>query len=1360
MAKHYSSKRRYKYVFLALACAASFSLTGIMTACKEDSQEEEDDKKTSVEDTQLLKNGNFEYFTVPDGDKVEYLINTPTNWTSGGTSSYSMSGIIGTSDTAWAALTASDLKDRLDYNNDLDSDDDDYKDNHIDFNGMTSDDILYKDTYAALNTDESDENYADATALIENPGTHYGVQKKSDGSYYYTDGNGQEVAVYTDDNGGYFLDEDCKQGISNILMLHNYATSHNGIAQNYSSVSVELPANTAAEISVWVKTAYLKYDQGKEVTQDRGASITVTQTAGSSALDNFSITNINTEKLIGAKSVEDSNGWVEYTVYINACDFASTTVTVQLGLGATDATVEGYAFFDDVSVTKYISLDKIRSYTENETAIETEGAKCDLASDESEKIFRTDVYERNGGNITNKNFSESTRYLIDLASQGEYLPVSFGTDVTANLTVDSDNYVSSTYTDKINTVGLNIKTLSGVKLPAGFKALQTNNDLLAIVKADYQFKATDFTNADEDFKGQISELNSALAKVTGLPNSNADTDNNMLVMLSAYGAAYTASVPMSIEADGYRIISFWVKTSDMDGNTAATVKISQDGKSSNSASLSVDSTGVTTDIDDDNKNIYDGWVQCFFFVHNDTDEAKNFTIDFSLGNTTIKDTAVSSYVKGWVALANMQTLEIDDEDIFALTGSGTYAASLTLSEDDDTSYSVFDEVYGSQSKEIENGIVNPSTYSGVNGGSSSVVNNEVISLPFDDVNTNPNAGLINKDYVENYSGTDWFKQITTAFNNSATDAITAWNEIFGVSSQQPLVIINNTRDYYIANKSATADTFKNYYIKNDDGEFEKVAEDAEFDADTTYYSLQKVINYGFMGSEQTLVSDSYATVSVRVKVSKGAVAYIYLTEATAEKKILSFTAPDYTFLYDEDGNVIKEELDSDATLAQQRANILYSLRDDGLYEDANGKLFANTYNYTRLYKDSTVAYYDAEGNRVAFEDIVSGQIYYKADGSEADCYLVTTDGNKVYEFKDGKYYYMVEGAASSEVSPFDTAYAKYDYTNVSEDYKVVIDGKDDSVADKWINVTFVIHSGSESKSYRLELWSGTRDSYGVNADGTTEIEEGSDVLFDYSYNTVSESNFDSLRSEYESEIILAYRKLLTEKGVTFKSNSENITYYEKLAAENGITEAELANYEVLNNYKAYYYTFTLYDSVNYKPFNAETADDSETDYDYSISDYSETLAYLSVKDDYGYTVFADYSAINQSISLGTVDDDTDDTDEETENDTTVWLLISSIVLVVVLLFTMLSIFLRDLIRKHRRNKSYGKNNYQQRNRIIRRLHINKETYEEVDKAPDADTDTETTVEDSESNKPADENATAENKADETSQDDGNSDDVN
>ncbi len=219
-----------------------------------------------------------------------------------------MSGIISTSKASWDKISADTLADTLDYNNKLDSSASNYLSEYVDYNGMKSSDIFYKNQFEALREDDDfeedetpDPNRKDR---IENPGTHYNVTEK--GGKLYTDGgNGKEVFV--NDKGEYFLEYDekkdeYKQPISNILMLHNYATAHNGIAQNYSSVEIELPANTAAEISVWVKTSYLKFSQGKEVSQDRGANISVTQTVGSSTLDKFSISSINTEKLIKEKA--------------------------------------------------------------------------------------------------------------------------------------------------------------------------------------------------------------------------------------------------------------------------------------------------------------------------------------------------------------------------------------------------------------------------------------------------------------------------------------------------------------------------------------------------------------------------------------------------------------------------------------------------------------------------------------------------------------------------------------------------------------------------------------------------------------------------------------------------------------------------------------------------------------------------------------------------------------------------------------------------------------------------------------------------------------------------------------------------
>ena len=1353
MSKHNYKKSRLKYVFLAFTCATAFAFSGIASACGNNEPEEETDK-TKKEDTQLLKNGNFEFFTIPEtqkgGNDPIYLIKTPENWSHGGTTSYTMSGILSTSETAWEKINADTLADDLDINNKLDSSAANYLEEYIDYNGMKSSDILYKDQYEAL---KSEDDYKEDEVIpenrkdkIENPGTHYNVHKK-DGALYATV-DGKEVPVYTDEDGEYFLEYDEETGeygkpISNVLMVHNYATSHNGIAQHYSSVEVELPSNTAAEISVWVKTSYLKFSKGKDVTQDRGANITVTQTVGSSTLDNFEISCINTEKLLAEGKIDDTyNGWVEYTIYVNACDFATTKIKIELGLGDTGYTTEGYAFFDDVSVTKYVSLDKSESFAQNEDKLST--TTCTISTDKSEKVYKVDSYKRND-NPVDARYSNNFHYLIDLASEqsegsdNAYSPINFGTvkHLSVGYTVDDDNYVSSkSDIGKVPSLGFNGNNIKAVddawRLP--FKTgLTTNEDFLAYTSTNHTFTASETS--------YYEKLNKALSGAAGLPKNPDNNVNNMLVMLSAYGAAYTSSFDLSIKREGYQIISFWVKTSDMNGNTAATLSITQKGNDENTASFTVDTTGIVTDIGDTDseKDIYDGWVQCFFFVHNELEkdgnkDADTFTVKFNFGNTTIKGTQVQSYTPGWVALANMQRLNVD-EDIFSYTGSGDYTASLTISEEAEKFTQAFDEAYANQSHEIKNDLVNASSFKGVNGGSSAIVNNGHVSIPFDEFNNNVDkngnkfTGLLNKEYFVdgNYSDKSWYNTLLDNFNASGLDALTAWNQIFGTKSVQPLIINSTTRTSYVEEQTPNEKNFGSYYVKKD-GVFVRAStlENAKFDANETYYTLTEVINYGYIGSDSKVSAESYSTISVRVKASANATAYVYLVDTSAGKNLLSFGAPSYSFYYDVDGNVLKEEPQKDWTLAEQRDNILYTLRDDGLYEDKNGNLYANLWNYSKLYY-ANIDYYDLSGKKYSIDDLVDGVTYYdSADETtrkEADHYLVTGSGIKVYQCLNGVYHYIVEGKTQSEtVNKFDSQYARYDFSNVSEDYMVKIVGKDHLDGNgnpEWVTVTFVIHAGNEEKSYRLELWSGKRDS---RKQGSTATNDAT-VIFDYSYTSVSD---DSAKNEYEQEIINAYLNEFAAHGKLDKlsgidTTGKNIAYFEKLAKENDIS--------IDTQYKAHYYTFSLYDSADFLPFNKEVASDGATGYDYSVTDQSETLAYLWINDTERneYNVFVDYSVIDKSISLNNpTDNDTDDKDEDKENDGSIWLLASSIILVIALVFAIIAIFLRDALKKVRRNKVTSKNNYDQRktNRYKRKLHLKQEEIVEVDadatEAPEAE----------------------------------------
>lgn len=1393
MAKNYSNKNRKRKALIAMLCALSVTCTGLAAACAP--TDEEDKPSTAItakEDNQVLKNGNFEHYDVPD--KAIHLIKNVNSWTLGGDTSVK-SGVISVADD-WQKLTDEGLKETLDYNNDLSSDNEDY----VNYNSMRSRDIPYKDAYAATLDDDkvkdswitkhdggyegyfgiegnADDGYTwngkeakeidgdfyikdengDFTKLIrkeliQNPETHWGKFEESDGAYTF----GGKTA-YRDDDGRYYFNDDLETDpVGNVLMIHNAGTDtlNNGLHQYYTSSSVTLEAHTAAEISLWVKTSDLKFNKGYEATadeEDKGAYIEVIQSVAGNSIESFQIKAINTENIIASaegKETTESNGWVQYTVYINACDFANTTVQLRLGLGGTENNekVTGYAFFDDVQIKKYRELegaDTECSYKDHKTEIETNGTSCTLTSEEDDKIFYTDVNTKNGKTLHTHHF----RYLIDLASDKglgtNYSPVTFGTgNVEVGLTVEEDSKgVKYAAAEDFSVDGVGKKTQTGLNLPKDLKdkPRPTSDDVITVFNKDYTFES-----------GKYAKLLNNLTGENGAP----DGDGNTFVMFSAWGAPYTATISDSAftlpkaSADGkngYLLVSFWVKTSDMDGDTAATVKIYEyedaAKKTVNEDSvqtLTIDTTGKTTDFEKD-KDIYNGWVQCFAFVKNDvkgdTDTDRTFYIDFSFGTTEI--TTATSYESGYAAIANLQTLVID-EDIYKLASAGEDTAVFSFAKDAAKDEgSKFDEATGTD--DINNGIALPNNYKGANGA------NVLGSLK--DKNSPVNAGLINKDVFGDASSVmsqDEKDRILSSF----TDSPLNWENAFGDNCYQPLIIINSLREY-AAKANANATNFTKYYTKNDDGTYTKVAADATFDENETYYSLTEVANYGFIGNDKTVSSNGREVISVRVKVTGDAEAYVYLVDSDEPENVLSFTTPAYTFIYDEEGNVLDSELDEDWTAAEHRSHIVYTLREDGLYEDKDGKLYANLYNLVKSYKDSKYEhnefYTRHEDNgvvtfeQISYDDLKDGETYYSKDKNNgnhliADHYLCTTDGTHVYEYIDGKYYYVeitTDGDKTAEVTDkeheinnFDSALVRYPVADrVDEELCVKVTKADcDRLGDNgWVTVNFVVKTGSEDKHYRLELWSGDRNETGV--DGGT-YKNGA-VAFDLFRGTVSEERL----AAYEAEIVNAYNRAIIEVNKDYAdvdlfeglaSENENIRAYENLVA--GLDEeyrnkiaAKMAEYGYGEGaYKASYYTYTLYDSSSYVPFNATTAGDGETGYNYDPSSFTEQLAYFEFEDtsSNAKNVFVDYSAVDQSIAKNTVDDD-DDTDDEEEpaNTTELGLYISSIVLVVVLLITLVSILVTQYVRKKRKAngaKNSNKNVYRKRDRYVKKLHLVKD----------------------------------------------------
>ncbi len=1368
------TKTRYSKKFrgrAAIACAAVLALTssfGLLSACSD--EEDSDTTKTSSNpDYQVIKNGNFEFYDDNDG---VYLISSPNNWSNSSlaTSSYVMSGVINTKASSWSALTDPDLVDTLDYNNELadnydddpDTYEDEYDDNYVDYNGMHSYDIPYVDVGAAIDYfDSEDEEDTDgALTTIDNPLTHNEVLSDSDG-YYYLDSDGEKVRLYTSDDedleGDYFLDEDCTEEFeTSVLMIHNYIKNGNGTAQYYaSSTTVTLEANTAAEISVWVKTSDLYYNNGVSVTQNRGAFIEVEQTVGSTTLDSFMIEYINTEKI---NPDGDNNGWVQYTVYIQACDYADTTITINLGLGNESAgVVEGYAFFDDLVCTKYTSIDNTSLYESADAGLiytvdgsdydfstkadSTDSTTCTLLSEGNEKVFEADSvkYTTESREVTDDRYSDNFYYYIDLTASGERgtITITDGGNIEISSTVDDDDYAVGDFEG--TSVNLTVSSLgtSGTDyyLNSKLSDISSANDILALLNITGDSSVSSALGSHK-YAALMSEQ---LTSAKDLPQASDNTQT--ILMLSAMGAPYTATVTaeggsnFTIDADSYYIISIWVKTSDMNGGTAATLNLVDVSDEDNVATIVVDTTGTTTDITDNSgeteEDIYDGWVQCFFYIQNDTDDVKEYNLELQFGNTTVKSTTVSSYTGGWAAFTNITTLAVDETQ-YGYASSGDTTATLTFSDDDNRSTNYF--AAASSDTDIKEDLTKPSGYSGVNGASSAIISSTDGISSYDYQDKNAYAGLLNIDYFEDYlnGDLDWAKALLSAagYNYSASEAAAnasaLWTEIFGSTSVQPLLIVNTIRTY-AENKTSSVTSQSDidlgiYYTYDEDTDTYNKA--TVYDEDETYYTIKQVLNYGYMSDETTLSSSSYTAVTVKVKVSGSNSAYIYLTDTTADRDVLSYETPEYTFWYDSDGNVLKEAPDEDDDNYDATANIAYKVRTDGLYEDDDGNLYANLYSLTRVYFNESLDYYNEDGERVDFDELEDNAVYYTSAAKTAYCAhrLVTSDGDRVFEYSgtgtgtDAVYYYYVSYEEDDEtyyayntdyaVKTFDTSVATPRYTSASAgDTSFYFEITDTN--GEWATVNFLIYTGSESKTYRLELWSGERDSTGVSIENGNSVSgitvSDGYIIFDYSYLSLDESTYSALMSEYTDSIIEEYRKLLIAGGVSLgdiKSNDENLDYYKALAEENGIDCSELES-----TYYAYYYTYTLYDTASYFPFNEETADDDETGYDYSIDDFSEQLAYFRYTDSdtNTYTMFIDYSAVDQSIDRVANSTDDDD-DEDEDSDTNIWLLASSIILVVALLITLIAMLVREIIRKvniRRNRKHLSRNVYTKRKRYIR-----------------------------------------------------------
>lgn len=990
---------------------------------------------------------------------------------------------------------------------------------------------------------------------------------------------------------------------SHVLMIHNdYDTTSNhmqGTAQKYTSSStVTVAAGTAVQLSLWVKTVDLKCAttdnrEDGQTPVDKGAYIRITHSVGNQQLEPLEIKNINTQ-LMGIGD-DENNGWKQYTFYLNGSSFADTTFTLVLGLGQgggddVNGYVNGYAFFDDIQC-KSIPL-----------------STYDAATESLEKftLEHTEAEEK----TVNAFNDDSATFALDF-SGSTFVASDYLTKLHGGKTYFSYEYTTETNTTDgvftaVGTPASGIAKADGTKKPTSLASvINGSNDV-----------ATVFANPADMLNGNNRHLKAAYNNYL-LGEDDAESkfytalgENNKatLMLLSAEGAALTAknAQTLTLKEGEYLAFSFFVKTSAMNGTAGATVTLKDEHGNALATIASIDSTTATPVSVDGDDDVYDGWQQCFFFISAEKDAT--LTLTFQLGPTTVIGTTQDAYKPGFAAFAGFKTYNFKDsegnilEEEFDLAATGTYAKVVTVADSKTSNNDNFDSVsaVSPAGKGIKEGYANPKNYKLYEGNATKVYKPDETEF----ATLGNGAGLLNQEYAKAYDEAG----ILGKLGATSTTSKERWEDVFGGgllgTANQPLVIYNNK----YASKS-----------------------------------------YGFVGETKTVAANNYAAISMRIKVSAGAKAYVYLidTDDDSFNKTLS-VARNITYWYDDDGNVCA----SDPTASDfQDKQIALIRAENGLYtvNEAWWKTVSTAEVPTEYYANLQAYGKPVGGNLLLAEGFTpydyngkwqhagnNGIAFYGYEETTAEDGTVT---RKAYTDEDKETEHLVQDFANLTQLP-----VRFEAEAARELY-FEIDGT--ATNGEWADVTFFIKAGEVAKNYRLEIWSGARN------------------------NTKTEGMPES------AYVIVDSRNVGTLDETTY---TDNLT-----AREDDATDS----------FKS---VFSFFDTAKFLRYNKDMdVNKVGNSYDnYAQSEKVEGVAYLTYQAENKFETYVDFSLSELAVATDPVEEEEEEPeDTETDSEVNVWLLVSSIVVAAVLVLAVISLIVRKAFvaaRKKRNHATPNKNN--------------------------------------------------------------------
>lgn len=740
-----TNNKKSKFLALLLSVMIFSSMGAAFAACADDTDSSSSSSSSSTEDTTndkvdngTIKNSNFDFTNLTDTVKIGTSV---TGWsravnsvtTGSAPSSKSASGVVDTKAEKWDDLTVRNKTDEEIAAMEI-------KDAVAAWDGLTTADKLafYKDWKAREENKRLD---------IDDEFEEYKEDSYQSFNIKYED---LPIDTQTDEA---LANPGTPEGApdSQILMLHNNTGSKDssgkysagtGTAQKYtSSTTVTVKAGTAAQVSVWVKTANLKTVDSNKEEQDavgKGAYISVTQSVGGKSLDAFEVKNIQTDE------------WKQYTFYLKGSSFADTKFSLVLGLGQNGGSdhfgyLNGYAFFDNIEYKELTASE----YDEATGGVYT----VDLGAEKADKTI--DSYS-----------DDKTAFAMDF-HHADWTDFAANVSTTAKVTESTDG---STYNVELSDPENDL-----MKYAAKSDFANSSNKYLASVYDNYLT-----SDADEAFL--------------------QDSDK-ILMMLSASGAAYTweKAYEFSLTQD-YMALSFYVKTSDFGAGTGLTVTLTN-GESS--TAFSSVNTATIEDVEETNDGWqrYFFFVEKDEDLKG-TDSEQTFYLNLNYGATNVSvSTAKTSYVPGFAAITKIETLAMDKLE-YGCAEAGDYAKLHTLvatEEEEATGNSGFDSAASTPSDALEIGLANAQNYKGVYSDSYYVNPNSASENGYL-INSNANAGLLNRDkFIENYTkileNEDNAAWVNGLGLTADMDPATAWTNVFG-NATQPLLIMNDGTNAY------------------------------------------------------------------------------------------------------------------------------------------------------------------------------------------------------------------------------------------------------------------------------------------------------------------------------------------------------------------------------------------------------------------------------------------------------------------------------------------------------------------------------------------------------------------------------------